>query len=65
MRALSILVLAALCGAALAQTSDDCSRSVPNCRSCRYQFYRGTVTRAICTRCNTGYAVKQSGRSCW
>lgn len=22
----------------------DCARSVANCRACRYQFFRGTVT---------------------
>ena len=30
----------------------------------RYQFYRGTVTKAICTSCQIGYAVKSSGRAC-
>ena len=30
----------------------------------RYQFYRGTVTKAICTSCQDGYTVKSSGRAC-
>jgi hypothetical protein len=42
----------------------DCSRSVPNCKTCRYQFFRGTVTKAICLTCEVGYAVKASGRGC-
>ena len=68
---LCLALLAALCGAALAsrelvtpaptgrellQSANDCARSVPNCNQCRFQFFRGTVTRAICTRCETGYA---------
>ena len=77
MRALSLVLLAALCGAALGRdfspagrellqtpTADECARSVPNCKACRYQFFRGTVTRAICTQCTTGHVVKESGRSC-
>ncbi|KAI8470423.1 MAG: hypothetical protein J3K34DRAFT_521329 [Monoraphidium minutum] len=43
----------------------DCDRSVKNCIACRYQFYRGTVTKAICTTCATGYVVKASGRACY
>lgn len=34
-------------------------------RQGRYQFYRGTVTRALCTRCATGYRVASNGRACW
>ncbi|KAI8467373.1 MAG: hypothetical protein J3K34DRAFT_523771 [Monoraphidium minutum] len=43
----------------------DCDRSVKNCVACRYQFYRGTITKAICTRCAIGYNVKASGRACY
>ena len=31
----------------------------------RYQFYKGTVTRAICTKAETGYIVAAAGRACW
>ena len=31
----------------------------------RYQFYKGTVTRAICLTCATGYKVASAGRACW
>jgi len=53
-------------GRQLLQTPNatDCSRSVPNCKTCRYQFFRGTVTKAICLTCELGYAVKASGRAC-
>ena len=30
----------------------------------RYQFYKGTVTKAICTLCDAGYKVAQAGRAC-
>lgn len=46
-------------------TPADCAASVRNCVACRYMFYRGTVTKAVCLRCETGYVVKASGRSCW
>jgi hypothetical protein len=42
----------------------DCDRSVKNCLTCRYQFLAGTVSRAICLTCATGYVVKASGRGC-
>ena len=35
---------------------------MPNCKACRYQFFRGTITKAICTQCDTGYVVKAAGR---
>ena len=28
-----------------APNATDCDRSVKNCAACRYQFYRGTVTK--------------------
>ena len=37
-------------GRELLQSANDCTRSVPHCAACRFQFFRGTVTRAICTR---------------
>ncbi|KIZ04286.1 hypothetical protein MNEG_3672 [Monoraphidium neglectum] len=76
----TLLLLAAVLGAASASraieepsgrqllqapTSADCDRSVKHCTACRYQFYRGTVTKAICTKCDTGYTVKASGRACY
>lgn len=76
MRALSLVLLAALCGAALGRdfspagrdllqvSSAECNRAVNGCKTCRFQFFRGTVTRAICTQCNTGYVVKNSGQAC-
>jgi hypothetical protein len=56
----TLLLLAAVLGAASASraieepsgrqllqapTSADCDRSVKHCTACRYQFYRGTVTK--------------------
>ena len=76
MRALSLVLLAALCGAALGRdfspagrdllqvSADECNRAVNGCKTCRFQFFRGTVTRAICTQCITGYVVKKSGQEC-
>ena len=61
-----ILALACAVAPALAQNStSDCARSIPNCKTCRYQLYTGTVTKAICTGCENGYVVKASGRACW
>jgi hypothetical protein len=53
-------------GRQLLQSPDatDCDRSVANCLTCRYQFYRATITRAICLTCKVGYVVKASGRGC-
>ena len=48
----------------LQQTQADCARSVPGCKACRFQFFKGTVTRAVCTQCDTGYVVKKSGQEC-
>lgn len=44
-------------------TAADCSRAVPHCRACRFQAF-GTVTKAVCTFCETGYVVKAQGRAC-
>jgi hypothetical protein len=63
--ALAALALLALAAGAAAQTEADCDRSVKNCRQCRYQFFRGTTTKAICTKCDTGYLPKASGRACY
>jgi hypothetical protein len=80
MRLALVLCLAALCGSAAAgrpdlfdvsgdagrgllQSGADCS-SIPNCATCRFQFVRGTVTRAVCTACNTGYVPKALGTAC-
>ncbi|KAI8474459.1 MAG: hypothetical protein J3K34DRAFT_493826 [Monoraphidium minutum] len=52
-------------GRRLAQTAEDCANSVPHCMQCRYQFYGGTATKAVCSRCEVGYVVKASGRGCW
>ena len=30
----------------------------------RYQFYKGTITKAICTSCQAKYIVKKSGTAC-
>jgi hypothetical protein len=51
-------------GRSLLQTATDCDRSIKHCSQCRYQFFRGTVTKAICTQCQPGYSVRASGRSC-
>jgi hypothetical protein len=81
MRLALVLCLAALCGSAAAgrpdlfdvsgdagrgllQSGADCS-SIPNCATCRFQFVRGTVTRAVCTACNTGYVPKALGTACY
>jgi hypothetical protein len=49
---------------ALLQAGNDCSRTVTNCETCRFQMFAGSVTRAICTKCATGYVIKASGRGC-
>lgn len=36
----------------------DCAAFIPNCNRCRFQFYRGTTTKAICESCTRGYQVK-------
>lgn len=59
------LCLIALAAGVAAQTEADCDRSVKNCVQCRYQFFRGTTTKAICTKCKTGYLPKASGRACY
>jgi hypothetical protein len=51
-------------GRQLLQDGTDCDRSIKNCATCRYQFYRATVTLAICLTCQPGYVVKASGRGC-
>jgi hypothetical protein len=48
----------------LTQAPDDCAQDVPFCTSCRFQAFRGTTTRAICFRCEDGYAAKALGRAC-
>lgn len=42
----------------------DCAKFVDHCGACRFQSFGGTVTRAICMRCDIGYEVKNSGRDC-
>jgi hypothetical protein len=48
----------------LQQTGTQCSGAITHCNACRYQFFRGTVTRAICTACDTGYVPKALGTVC-
>lgn len=68
-RLLALFVTSLLLGGAFAQntspTAADCNRSVRHCDTCRYQFFRGTTTKAICTKCETGYLAKASGRACY
>jgi hypothetical protein len=40
----------------------DCAALVPHCAGCR--LLPGAVQRAVCTRCDAGFAVKSSGRAC-
>jgi hypothetical protein len=79
MRCIALICLAALCGAAAArdlsmfdvaahgrellQSTTECSRSIANCDTCTFRTV-GSTTRAICTKCATGYVVKASGRAC-
>lgn len=68
-RLLALFVTSLLLGGAFAQSTSptraDCDRSVKNCVECRYQFFRGTTTKAICTKCDVGYLPKASGRGCY
>ncbi|GBF88748.1 hypothetical protein Rsub_01649 [Raphidocelis subcapitata] len=52
-------------GRGLLQTEADCKRSIDFCSTCRYAFLHGTVTKAICLSCDTGYIVAEEGRKCW
>lgn len=47
-------------------TRKDCQRSVPKCAACKYQFFQGTTTKAVCTACDPGFTVKpkSGGRAC-
>ena len=40
-----------------------CSTFVANCSTCRF-VTSGTRTVTVCTMCNDGFLVKNSGRSC-
>jgi hypothetical protein len=51
-------------GRGLLQTEADCKRSIDYCSTCRYAFFHGTVTKAICLSCDTGYVVAEEGRKC-
>jgi hypothetical protein len=51
-------------GRSLLQTETDCKRSIDNCATCRYAFFHGTVTKAICLSCDAGYVVAEEGRMC-
>jgi hypothetical protein len=51
-------------GRALLQDSAACGAAIQNCNACRYQFFRGTVTRAICTACGAGFVPKALGTAC-
>jgi hypothetical protein len=70
-----LLCLAGLAGVAMArdlsadgrgllQNEVDCKRSIDNCATCRYAFFHGTVTKAICLSCDAGYVVAAEGRQC-
>ncbi|KAI8465713.1 MAG: hypothetical protein J3K34DRAFT_525137 [Monoraphidium minutum] len=45
-------------------TPAECGALIPNCEACRMLFAAGAATRARCTRCALGHAVKNSGGSC-
>jgi hypothetical protein len=42
----------------------DCSRSVLHCTTCRFSSVAGSGTKAVCSKCEQGYAVRARGSAC-
>lgn len=51
-------------GRELLQTAEQCNATIRGCVACRFQRFGGTTTRTVCTACDVGYEVKNSGRAC-